>query len=438
VTQVNSSNPIDTINQAPMSVAQITIVTICVFLNALDGFDVLAISFAAPGIAEDWGINRAALGIVLSMELVGMAFGSLLLGNSADKYGRRPVTLVCLAIMTLGMLAASFTNSIEELSVVRFLTGIGIGGLLASINATAAEYSNAKRRHMAIAILGAGYPLGGILGGMVASYLLKEYDWRAIFVFGAAVTALFIPMVYLLVPETVAYMVRKKPENAVDKVNRALAKIGQDLIDSLPDIQEAVKKTGVKELFSGSLAIVTILLTLAYFMHIMTFYFILKWIPKIVADLGYAKSAAGGVLVWVSVGGFFGSLLYSFLTQVMNTRKLLVGTLLVAAVMVTIFGRAPEDIKLLTIYAATAGFFTNAAVVGLYTMFAHYFPTRVRAGGTGFVIGAGRGGAALSPILAGFLFAADFSLASVAMLMAGGSFIAAIALWFLPERSQAS
>jgi len=184
---LTTRNPIESINHSPMTAMQIAIITICVFLNALDGFDVLAISFAAPGIAEDWGINRGALGFVLSMELIGMGVGSLLLGDIADRFGRRPVTLTCLSIMTLGMYCASLSQNLPQLSIIRFITGIGIGGLLASINATAAEFSNMKRRNMAIAILGAGYPLGGILGGMVASSLLKEFDWRAVFIFGSLV-----------------------------------------------------------------------------------------------------------------------------------------------------------------------------------------------------------------------------------------------------------
>jgi len=188
-------------------------------------------------------------------------------------------------------------------------------------------------------------------------------------------------------------------------------------------------------LFSPSLISITILLSVAYFCHIMTFYFILKWIPKIVVDMGFAQSTAGGVLVWVSVGGFIGSMLYSFLTQILGSRYLLCGTMLAATVMVVLFGNTPKNLQLLTVFAATAGFFTNAGVVGLYTMFAHYFPARVRAGGVGFVIGAGRGGAALSPIIAGLLFSEGFSLANVAIVMASGSLIAGFALWFLPNRT---
>ena len=160
-----NSTPQEVIDRSPMYGRQIIAVTICVFLNALDGFDVLSISFASPGIAAEWQIDRAALGIVLSMELIGMAIGSLLLGPAADKYGRRPLILACLVVMTLGMYTVAIADSVIELSIYRFVTGIGIGGMLAAINAMTAEYANEKYRHLCVIIMAGGYPLGAIVGG---------------------------------------------------------------------------------------------------------------------------------------------------------------------------------------------------------------------------------------------------------------------------------
>ena len=195
-----SHNPTETIANSPMSATQIMAVCMCILLTALDGFDVLAISFASPGISTEWGINRAALGLVMSMELIGMAVGSILLGNFADKYGRRPTVLLCLVIMSGGMLAAGLANGINDLSAYRFITGLGIGGMLASTSAMAAEFSNAKHRSMSVILMAGGYPLGAVLGGAVASELLKFHDWRAVFYFGAAATAMFILLVWYLLP----------------------------------------------------------------------------------------------------------------------------------------------------------------------------------------------------------------------------------------------
>src|SRR5215218_3642054 len=121
-------DPRTVLAESPMSRAQIIAVAITIALNALDGFDVLAISFASPGIAAEWGIDRSALGVVLSMELIGMAIGSLVFGNVADRIGRRPTLLFCLSLMTIGMFMATTAGGVTSLSAWRVLTGLGIGG----------------------------------------------------------------------------------------------------------------------------------------------------------------------------------------------------------------------------------------------------------------------------------------------------------------------
>src|ERR1700761_5667797 len=177
-------DPRATISAAPMSALQIIAVAITIGLNALDGFDVLSIAFASPGIAAEWHIERGALGIVLSMELIGMAIGSVLLGIVADKIGRRPTILGCLVIMTVGMFMATTSKGTVDLSLWRVLTGFGIGGVLSSINAVAAEFSNAKRKNLSVSIMAIGYPIGGVLGGKVVQQLLVGGDWRNVFYFG--------------------------------------------------------------------------------------------------------------------------------------------------------------------------------------------------------------------------------------------------------------
>src|SRR5262252_6074129 len=138
------SDPRETLARSPMTMPQVLVAALTIALNALDGFDVLSISYASPGIASEWGIDRAALGIVLSMELVGMALGSMFLGGIADKVGRRPTVLGCLVVMASGMLAATRVTNVIELSACRVITGLGIGGMLAAINAVATEFSNSR------------------------------------------------------------------------------------------------------------------------------------------------------------------------------------------------------------------------------------------------------------------------------------------------------
>jgi len=428
------SDPRRAMAESPMTGRQIAAIAMCVALNALDGFDVLSISFASPGIAKEWNIDRAALGIVLSMELIGMAVGSVLLGQVADRIGRRPTVLGCLMVMALGMLSTTWVTSIEALAATRLFTGLGIGGMLATTNALVAEYSNNKWRGAAVAIMAAGYPMGAIAGGAVASGLLATGDWRQVFMLGAAMTALFLPLVPFLLPEPVSALIQNRKPDSLGRVNQSLRALGRGPIEELPPVDPVQRKPHITELFAKGMAPVTVLLTLAYFMHIMTFYFILKWVPKIVVDMGFSPASAGGVLVWANVGGLIGGLLFSALSLRYALRGLLVAFMVASTVMVTVFGQGQADLHGLSLAAAAGAFCTNAAVVGLYALVASSFPTAIRGGGTGFVIGIGRGGAALGPIIGGFLFAAGMSLPVVAALMACGSLVGAAALLALPRR----
>ena len=273
-----------------------------------------SISFASPGIAQEWGIDRAALGIVLSMELIGMALGSVFLGGVADKIGRRPTILGCLVVMAFGMLMATTVRGLVDLSIWRIVTGLGIGGMLAAINAVSAEFSNTQRRNLSVSMMSIGYPVGAVLGGIVAAQLLRGNDWRSVFYFGAIVTALLIPSSYFVIPESVHWLARKQPTGALEKINAALRRMGHVTVNALPEISAAARTRSIAEIFQPGLVAITTIVTLAYFFHITTFYFIVKWIPKIVVDLGFPPSSAANVLVWTNVGGATGGAVFGLLT----------------------------------------------------------------------------------------------------------------------------
>jgi benzoate transport len=429
-------DPRTIIDREPMSRFQWIVVAIMVGLNALDGFDVLSISFASPGISAAWGVDRAALGIVLSMELVGMSIGSFILGGMADIVGRRATILGCLVIMATGMAGASTSGSVEALSLWRVLTGLGIGGMLAATNAAVAEVSNLRRRNLAVVLMAGGYPIGAIIGGSISAWLLVRYDWSAIFQFGAIVTLCFIPLVLWRAPESIAFLLQRRPEGALGRVNATLARMGHAAVTALPPLAPDRPGVPLARLFHGDLVARTSLLTIAYLAHIMTFYFALKWIPKIVVDMGFAPSAAAGVLVWANVGGATGSILLGLLTARVRLPRLAIGAMLASVVLVTLFGRATTGIGQLSLIAAAAGFCTNAGVVAIYALIARSFPVGVRASATGFIIGVGRGGSALAPAMAGLLFAAGYLLPAVSMLMALGSLVGAVAILLLARATR--
>jgi benzoate transport len=428
---VTTNDPREIIDQAQMTTAQIIVVAMTVFLNAMDGFDVLSIAFASPGISKEWGIQQAALGIVLSMELIGMGVGSVLIGGVADKIGRRPTLIGCLAVMATGMLGATTAANPIALSAWRVFTGLGIGGMLSATNAVVAEFSSKRRRSLCISLMVIGYPLGGTFGGMFASWLLVSHDWRSVFYFGATATAILLPLSYFLVPESVHWLARKQPDRALERVNQALKRLGHAVVASLPEVDRTERKKSVGDIFSRGLIAVTLIMTVSYFFHITTFYFILKWTPKIVVNMGFPPSSAGGVLTWANFGGALGGALFGVLTARIGLKPLSISILALSALGVAVFGRTPADLNTMAFLAACAGFFGNAGVSGLYSLVAYAFPTHVRATGTGFVIGVGRAGAVLSPILAGVLLQSGFTLPTIGMIMGVGSLVAAFVLIFL-------
>lgn len=433
-----TQDPRQLLSHSVMTPQQILVVAITVGLTAIDGFDVLSISFASPGIAREWGIDRAALGIVLSMELIGMALGSILIGSIADRIGRRYTLLGCLATMTAGMSMVSTVSSISQLCAWRVVTGLGIGGMLATTNAVAAEFSSAKRRHLAISLMAVGYPLGAVAGGAIASQLLVHADWRQVFVLGAVMSAALIPAIFWGVPESIGWLYERRPLRALERVNRSLKRLGYEPVSHLSEYTGRPSTVPLVALFTADIRSRTLLVTAAYFFHITTFYFILKWVPKIVVDMGFAPSSAAGVLVWANVGGAMGGAVLGLLTRRLGLRRLIVAFMLASTVGVSYFGRGQTSLAGLSLMCALTGFCTNGGVVGVYALLAGAFPAHLRASGTGFAIGVGRAGAILAPIIAGYLFHAGFGLQVVAVAMGIGSLLAAACVLALPKAASAS
>lgn len=437
---MSEQDPQRILDEQPMNWRQYLVVAIMVALNALDGFDVLSSAFAAPGISKEWGVSREALGVVLSAELVGMGFGSVILGGVADKLGRKPAMIACLIVMAIGMYMAHAASGVAMLTTWRFITGLGIGGMLAATNAVTAESTSKAGRSLSMAIYVIGYPLGGVIGGFTAqTWLLQVYDWRAVFLFGAVVTAVMIPLVLIFVPETTAYLSAARPANALDRINRTLTAYGKAAIAALPALVAGAAKPKVSEILSNPrLRPVTLMLAFGYMFHTITFYYILKWAVKIVADYppGYAQPEAASVLTYANIGGALGGLLFGFLMKRWHIKGPTVAMLLLGIGAVTMFGTGFDTLWGWRGAAMLAMFFTNAAIVGYYAAFALGFPAHARATGTGFVLGVGRLGAAGSPIIAGFLFKAlgNDQLLLVSFLMGLGSAAALVLFLLLPIR----
>jgi benzoate transport len=414
----------------PMTSFQMVAVVICIALNALDGFDILAITFAAPGITKEWGLRPDQLGIVISTGLVGMTVGSLGIAPLADTVGRRPMILLCLILMTAGMLLSATADSITALVTWRVLTGLGIGGMLASINAMVAEYANDERRDFCVGLMAIGYPLGGMLGGMASAWLLAHFDWRAVFVFGGVASAVILLAVWWRLPESIEFLVTKRPANAVNRINIILARMQRPQIEELP-VRARHEQVSLWKAFDETLRTRTALICGAYFLFMLTCYYALGWIPSIVAALGFSPSVGAEVSVFTNLGGIIGGALLGYLARNVGLKALASGAMLATALALAVFGRTQPDLVVLKSVAFVLGFFLFASAVGLYATFVRVFPTHVRATGTGLAIGLGRFGGMLGPAIGGWLMALGTSRPSVATIMALGAALGAFAIWLL-------
>ncbi|MEC3908983.1 MFS transporter [Sphingobium sp. CR2-8] len=410
----------------PMRLPQVMAIAVCFLLSALDGFDILAVTFAAPGIARDWDLGPGAIGLLVSMGLAGMVVGSLTLGQLADRIGRRPQILLCLAIMVSGMLASAFAPDIWSLCLLRAYTGLGLGAVLAAINAMSAEFANRRRRDLAVSIMAAGYPVGGILGGWGAALLLRTQGWESIFLAGAIATALMVPLVLLFLPKSISWLATRHGQSALPRINAILRRLGQPQAAQIMALEEP--RASMAGLFNDRYRATTLALIFMYGLHMLTFYYALGWAPSLVVALGFDPSQASIVSVFMNIGGAIGGLMLGFLSPRLGLRPLVIFGLAGAALSVAAFGAMPADIAILQIAAFILGFLSNGAVVGLYALIASVYPTTLRATGTGAVIGFGRLGAALGPFLAGQLLAAGAGRGLTSLLLALGSGIALLVL----------
>ena len=428
VSPVTGSDPIARLLASrPMSMPQILAVAMAVALNALDGFDVLAITFAAPGIAKAWGIGPASLGAALSAGLAGMTLGSFLLSPLGDRFGRRPLILGSLVLMTIGMGLTATATDIVTLCVWRVVTGLGIGGMLATINAVAAEFSNERRRDLSVAVMTVGLPIGGLIGGFAVADLVVPYGWQSVFVLGAIVTGIFLPLAWVLLPESLEFLGRQGTPQARARIDKTLARMGHPPLDGdLPPVETAVRGGNIAALLSPRFRRVTLVLVGAYFFHIVTFYFFSGWLPKVMTDLGFTQPDAIRTSALMSMGGVIGGSLLGWVAPRLGLVRLLIGAMVGTSATFLAFGMFSTLAALQTI-AFLAGVCVYGGIVGLYALLARSFPPELRVTGTGVAVGVGRGGAILAPSIGGVLIAGGTSI-PLAIAIVGSSALVAAAL----------
>lgn len=411
----------------PMTRFQTVAVAICMVLNAIDGFDVLAIAFAAPVLSKEWALPPEQLGILFSSGLLGMTFGSLLIAPLADRWGRRWMTLASLAGVTLGMYLSALTRNPAQLAVARVVTGLGIGAMLPSLATVVAEYSNARRRALCVSVMSTGYPIGATVGGMAAVFIVGRSGWRGIFVLGGTLSLVMIPLVLWGLPESLAFLASRRPANALARINLVLRRLGREPLDGIPEAELGIPAVRLVDLVRGRLGATSAALWTAFFCVMVSFYFALSWTPQLLVSAGLdpKEGISGGVLL--NLGGVVGALVLGLLAARVGSFRIVSATMVAGALAMVVFARFAHGRDLSMALALVVGYFIFGAMVGLYAIMPAVYPTEVRNTGAGLAIGVGRCGAIVSPFLAGVMLEAGWKPSSAYLAFAAPLLVAAAA-----------
>jgi len=411
----------------PMTPLQWRVVVLCWLVNILDGFDLLAISFAAPAIAKTWALDPQTLGIVFSSGLLGMTVGSLLLGPAADRIGRRRMILLATTILGLSTLATAGATSVGQLLLLRGMTGIAIGALLPSLNTLVAEYTPDRRRNLAISFMHLGYPLGGIAGGLLASYIIPSAGWQALFLSGGIFTLAILPVLLFGLPESLHYLLQKNQPAAQAMTSKLAIRLGIDLHAAQAQ-RVTTSAARFKDVLRGQWLMPGLALWACFFLGNLTLYFLLNWTPTILVEAGLSTVQAMHAGMLLNLGGGIGMLSLGYLSARWSIYRMMSGYFILGGLFIMALGQVPKADMLFGL-TILAGFFALGGLIGLYSLAARLYPDATRATGVGLAIGAGRFGAILGPYAGGVLISMGWPMGSYFALLALPLIAVAVILW---------
>lgn len=408
----------ESIDRAPMSRYQVLVISICLLIVLIEGYDLLLMAFSASAVAAEWKLNATQIGVLLSAVGFGLVFGSAFIAPLADRIGRRRMTLLSLAIVIVSMGASALTTNMTELGITRAITGVGVGGLVAGLPVVISEFAPQRRRASMIALGTAGLPIGGVVGGFVAAIVLGTYGWRASFVVGAVFTLLVFVLVFFALPESIDFLLVKRPKNALDLINRTLARMKLAAISTLPQPEPRPKNVVVSELFRGRNGRKTALIGFSFFVMMAAFYFANGWTPRLLQQAGMTAQQGIGAGVLLNVGGAVAAIVFALLAILFRNKTLTIISFAGAAIAFLSMGLSFGSLGWTLFLALAVGALIQACATGLFTISPELFPTTVRTTGVGFAVMLGRIGAIISPILAGVLIDGGWSAPSLYLLFA--------------------
>ena len=417
------------INRHPFSSFQWRVFALCFIVVLLDGFDTAAIGFIAPSLIREWGVDKPSLAPVLSAALFGLAAGAIVAGPLADRIGRRVVLLVSVLIFGTACGASAFAGSLDQLTVLRFITGIGLGAAMPNAVTLISEYCPDARRSTITNAMFCGFPLGAAFGGFLAAWMIPLWGWRSVLILGGAAPLVLLVFMVFLLPESVRHMVSKKMSTA--RIRAVLQRIHASAAEASDYVmgEQGANSTGsgIGILFSRPYLMGTLMLWLAYFMGLVIFYALINWMPVLFKEAGLPAQTGTLISALFPLGGV-GAILLGWLMDRYNANRVIaIGFALTACAVFTI-GQVVGSIGLLTVTVFVAGALMNTAQSSLPALAASFYPTHGRATGVAWMLGVGRFGGIAGSLLVAELSRRQLEFSQVFMVLAVAALISAAAL----------
>jgi AAHS family 4-hydroxybenzoate transporter-like MFS transporter len=395
------------IDNAKLSRFQVGVLIMCFMVVLLDGFDTAVIGYIAPSLRREWGLQASQLSPAFGAGLLGLMCGSFLLGPVADTFGRKKVLLVSVLIFSIGTLASVFSRSIEMLTALRFLTGIGLGGAMPTCITLSSEYSPARRRMIMVTLSYSGFTAGLALGGEVASHVMPQFGWRGLLLIGGVVPLFLLPLLVGFLPESIRFMAANaRYRLALGKVVGKITGSGDwgDVTFVEPD-QASMRKSPVSQLFAQGMTSRTLLLWGAFFCSLFVFYLLTSWLPSILGEAGYGISSATRIGAMVPLGGTCGAILVALLMDRFSPCRILCVTYLGAALSIALIGSVLNNAIWLGFTLFLVGFGVAGAQNGLNLLSASIYATTARATGVSWAMANGRIGSIIGSMAGAALMA---------------------------------
>jgi AAHS family 4-hydroxybenzoate transporter-like MFS transporter len=394
------------IDQRPMSAFQVWTVLLCGFVLVLDGFDAQVIGFLTPSIARSTGIPVRTFGPILSASLAGLMVAAMATGPIADRWGRKwPVIISAFSFGIFSLLTAR-AITFNELLILRFLTGLGLGAAMPNVVALASEYIPRRKLSLFVTLLFIGMPLGSVICGLVSSAMLPTWGWQSVFYVGGIVPLAISVGLIAVLPESVQFLaVRGKDSQRMRKI---LTRISPELANAQIDFasvssERTRKGMPVKYLFTDGRAMGTVLLWLPNFMNLLLLYFLRSWLPALLTEAGLSISAGVTATTFLSFGGIVGCLAEGPMMNASGAYVTLLSEFGLSGLFVGALALITRSLPLVSVVAFTLGFLITGAQAGLNALAASFYPTSIRSTGVGWALGVGRIGSIVGPLVAGML-----------------------------------